>query len=1022
MAENTLKFGKIANNPDADAQRDVAPANEMGISKAPARLIISYITDMYSHPLEAAMRETVANAIDASVLAHGQLENVRARIYGEERVVFQEDIPFGSPDAVSLKQTSTDWFFEVRDDGDGMDAEELLDVYTQYGVSRKRDEEDLTGAFGLGAKSPLAYTDEFKVYSRVKDADTLYIHAFRTEDDDFLTTTPEALVEGKAEVMNLVTGEVETVEDPFEAGEWGTIVRFPLRANRSAAKAESDHRFRYGFAPNRNEPKDKATQILAGMDYILYNTEGKTIRPEIKKTAPPAYFKFGAYPIEDADGAVANMALYATNPEKGDAMLDMIYSDQRTTTCCIFKVGNWLYPADGSAWDGTTMPTDGHSGVFIVDVPSKALSFLPSRDSLKSAGDAREPINVPELREQAFSIIGDELSRYTRAGDFLSWLVAHGSTRDKVRNFEDTLGERSFMGFIDWDTGHIGITRRNSGSTYNYYPRLRNRTCKPYTLRADMNSCVLPTGQTAFDALMSAPVVAGQVHRAPNGQLKMKHGPLICRDDDVSKFYGSGFGIEGEVYSPERDGHSGYGLASKAQIADNATSFGFTLSDETRYAAKAKQGRTQTFSATIPWGCAMMHVMPACELPSQTPVVIVDASQGDSLGAVRLKIANICENSGAVGGADDAAFFILPRKTANDNWTPAERETILAEMKSAAEKLFASAVVVKASKLPALMSKKSNKAQSSELQKLLRTNRVVELQEQRYGRKHLSSENPNYIAPKLDAIISDMTANPSNWGVVVCKPETKQGHLASEAIAALIKAMKLVPEKMKLIAVPGNRYNASRARELQNIGVAVVYDEGDVTPYQTLIPSGAFQARTQACVEVDPLKISSPYIANLNADNAKSQITEILTICSGTAPSSYFYSRPALRQRNFTDEDVDEVNRRIQTFSYGHENFRVSWPSSTASPEQWQENPLSRAHLVETDKTEVEEMFTRLRAVMKIWGSAFEKAGLALQCGNVGIKYIPDHRLLREIGQAAGVESAVTAYYSGLDLEDILNG
>jgi hypothetical protein len=343
-------------------------------------------------------------------------------------------------------------------------------------------------------------------------------------------------------------------------------------------------------------------------------------------------------------------------------------------------------------------------------------------------------------------------------------------------------------------------------------------------------------------------------------------------------------------------------------------------------------------------------------------------------------------------------------------------------MKSAAEKLFASAVVVKASKLPALMSKKSNKAQSSELQKLLRTNRVVELQEKRYGGKFLSSENPNYIAPKLDAIISDMKANPSNWGVVVCKPETKQGHLASESIAALIKAMKLIPEKMKLIAVPGNRYNASRARELQNIGVAVVYDEGDVTPYKPLIAPGAFSVRSQSCVEVDPMKVSSPYIANLNADNAKSQMTEILTICSGTAPSSHFYTRPALRQRNFTDKDVEEVNRRIQTFSYGNEDFRVSWPSATATPAQWQERPLSRARLVETDSTEVEEMFKRLRAVMKIWSTSFEKAGLALQCGNVGFKYIPDHKLLREIGQAAGVESAVAAYYSGLDLEDILNG
>ena len=153
---SNFNFGKVENNPQTSAA-EIAPAIEMGISNAPTRLIVKYITDMYSYPLEAAIRETISNAIDAATAAGHGLEGVHAEVNGE----------YGSYE---------DGEFCVRDNGAGMSNEKLINVYTQYGVSDKRDDEDATGAFGLGAKSPLAYINEFHIITKTVDEGCRYVH------------------------------------------------------------------------------------------------------------------------------------------------------------------------------------------------------------------------------------------------------------------------------------------------------------------------------------------------------------------------------------------------------------------------------------------------------------------------------------------------------------------------------------------------------------------------------------------------------------------------------------------------------------------------------------------------------------------------------------------------------------------------------------------------------------------------------------------------------------------------------
>jgi hypothetical protein len=98
---------------------------------------------LYSDPIRACIRELCCNAIDAHTAA-------------------------GKPDepiAVHLPSQLEPWF-AVTDHGTGLSFEDVESLYTTYFGSTKRGSDDQIGGFGLGSKSPFAYTDSFTVDAR----------------------------------------------------------------------------------------------------------------------------------------------------------------------------------------------------------------------------------------------------------------------------------------------------------------------------------------------------------------------------------------------------------------------------------------------------------------------------------------------------------------------------------------------------------------------------------------------------------------------------------------------------------------------------------------------------------------------------------------------------------------------------------------------------------------------------------------------------------------------------------------
>lgn len=126
-------------------------------------LLIQRLTELYEDPVEASVRETVSNALDA----------VAESFSGEY------------PEVHIISPTSLNPVFTVKDNGVGMSYNDLKEIYSKYGASTKMDNFDQIGAYGLGAKAPLAYGTEFTVTS-IKDGQKTTIIVAREELTNYI--------------------------------------------------------------------------------------------------------------------------------------------------------------------------------------------------------------------------------------------------------------------------------------------------------------------------------------------------------------------------------------------------------------------------------------------------------------------------------------------------------------------------------------------------------------------------------------------------------------------------------------------------------------------------------------------------------------------------------------------------------------------------------------------------------------------------------------------------------------------
>lgn len=150
--------------------------------------IMDRLTDLYDEPISSTVREVMSNALDATAVV---LER------GEKA----EPVKITSPSALHN-------YFVVEDNGVGMSPETVEDVLANYGGTTKVGAFNQVGVYGLGAKAPLAYCDEF-----------------------YITTTHNG-VTSEVAVSRFETGPETNILSVTQTGlPSGTVVRIPVKNN-----------------------------------------------------------------------------------------------------------------------------------------------------------------------------------------------------------------------------------------------------------------------------------------------------------------------------------------------------------------------------------------------------------------------------------------------------------------------------------------------------------------------------------------------------------------------------------------------------------------------------------------------------------------------------------------------------------------------------------------------------------------------------------------------------------------------
>lgn len=109
--------------------------------EANAKAFRALSSTLYKDQIGSVLREIVCNGMDANKMSGSTL-----------------------PVEVKLPNEVNPTFY-VRDTGPGLSEEDVKSLYSTYFASTKDQSNDQIGAFGLGSKSPFAYTDSFTVVS-----------------------------------------------------------------------------------------------------------------------------------------------------------------------------------------------------------------------------------------------------------------------------------------------------------------------------------------------------------------------------------------------------------------------------------------------------------------------------------------------------------------------------------------------------------------------------------------------------------------------------------------------------------------------------------------------------------------------------------------------------------------------------------------------------------------------------------------------------------------------------------------
>jgi hypothetical protein len=157
------------------------------ISSTDMHKLWDMLQNPYKDNISSIVRECTSNSFDAHAEAmfikEHSLEEIRAEygIYNtvedKELLLLKEHVAHCNNDAVavSLEKDQTGWYWSTEDVGVGLSPSRVRTVFVNYLKSTKELSNTMIGAFGLGSKSPLSYSDVFFIRTRYNGIEYNYM-------------------------------------------------------------------------------------------------------------------------------------------------------------------------------------------------------------------------------------------------------------------------------------------------------------------------------------------------------------------------------------------------------------------------------------------------------------------------------------------------------------------------------------------------------------------------------------------------------------------------------------------------------------------------------------------------------------------------------------------------------------------------------------------------------------------------------------------------------------------------------
>lgn len=209
---------------------------------------------LYKDPLQAMIRELACNGVDS---------HIQAGKANEPILITLPSIGDGS--------------LRIKDNGVGLSEEQMFSIYTQFFNSTKTNDNTQMGGFGLGSKTPFAYTNSFKIESRYDGNKTTYLASLQdgipTLNKMFSTPTEEC--NGVEIIIPIHKNDYLTVVNLCTGSMFKFFEVTPLNASTNKPITERyeylDMLLTHGWCP---APRQRKYAWIAGVLYPL--EEGDT--------------------------------------------------------------------------------------------------------------------------------------------------------------------------------------------------------------------------------------------------------------------------------------------------------------------------------------------------------------------------------------------------------------------------------------------------------------------------------------------------------------------------------------------------------------------------------------------------------------------------------------------------------------------------------------------------------------------------------------------------------------------------